>query len=146
MDIHAMEKTFGGFLASKFGIILLLALVILLVIIIILVKSWPKIGPFLSRLIDAADTSSMTRAVTIFNTIFSNIMFWGTWAVMTICDNMDNTVTDAFTIPDQPSGIVTAYLGINGVVLIGKAVQSFAETRDKSKSPPPTESQPPADK
>lgn len=141
MDVQAIEKTFEAFMSSKFGIILVLALLILLVIVVVIFKNWSKISPFLTKLIDAADSTSTMRALTIFNTIFSNVLFWGVWAVMTICDNMDNTVMDLFTIPDIPSGVVTAYLGINGVTLAGKAVQSFAESKTPPATQPPAESE-----
>ncbi len=66
---------------------------------------------------------SMTRFISLFTILLSNIVMWGTWII--VCSWEGHMV-------DIPDGVVFVYAAANGLSMAGKVGQKFAEKSDKS--------------
>jgi predicted permease len=68
------------------------------------------------------DTASSTmRWVLIFVTIFTTVLFWGTWIIVSIMKAQ---------VVDIPTGAVTAYSAGNASAILGKVVQKIFGEKD----------------
>jgi len=77
---------------------------------------------FLSMLKESDNCSvSMTRFLSLFTIVLSNIAMWGTWLVICYLEGL---------IVDIPDGVVYVYAAANGLTLAGKVGQKFAEKKE----------------
>jgi hypothetical protein len=75
---------------------------------------------YFKKLISSTDPESAMRWVLIFIVVFTAIVFWGTWLIISIINSQ---------AADIPSGTATAYATVNGSAIAGKIVQKFAEAK-----------------
>jgi predicted permease len=76
---------------------------------------------YFKKITSATDPSSSMRWVLIFVTIFTTVLFWGTWLIVCILNNQ---------LTDIPSGAVTAYSAGNASAIFGKVVQKVFGEKD----------------
>jgi len=78
---------------------------------------------YLKDIINENTSSSSMRWVLIFVTLFTTIIFWGTWLIICIINGQ---------IVDIPTGAVAAYGAGNTSAILGKVLQKvFGEKDDK---------------
>jgi hypothetical protein len=117
---------------SPFGIVLGTAFISMLIGAWVIYKHWDVIGGFLQKTINMTDPSSTTRSIQWFQVIISNAVVWPTWLILSIMDNIQNTVNDPFTMVDFPAGVWTMYGLANGIPAVNSFVKAFAEQRKGS--------------
>ena len=64
---------------------------------------------------------SMTRFLSLFTIMMSNIAMWGTWLLICYLEGR---------MADIPDGVVYVYTAANGLTLTGKVAQKFAEKKE----------------
>jgi hypothetical protein len=72
---------------------------------------------YFQKLLDPDSKESSGRFAFLLTVILSNIM-WPVWIIACIY---------ARSLVDIPSGVVGAYIGVNGTAFVGKGFQSYAE-------------------
>ena len=63
---------------------------------------------------------SMTRFLSLFTIVLSNIAMWGTWLLICYFEGH---------IADIPDGVIYVYVAANGLTLTGKVAQKFVEKK-----------------
>jgi len=68
------------------------------------------------EMVKETSAASTMRWVLIFVTIFTTLVFWGTWLFISILNN---------TVSDVPTGTATAYGASNAAAIFGKVMQKI---------------------